>query len=1096
MTYQNLFETSLDGIIVTSLDGRIEEVNQRICDLLGYQTREFLALRYQDLTPDRWGIADAHAISQLERTGAAEPYTKEYLHKDGHPVPVELQIWKVAGERPQLFGLIRDLSPRRKAQADLKRVEHQRKLMGDALPARIAYVTPDYRYQFTNIHYRKRYGLDDEDLRGRLLREVIGERTFQEVLPHMETALAGRAVSFERKEEHESGRVSYLHTAYEPFRNEAGDVEGFYALIADVTEQKRVAQALESSEMRFRSLCARSPVGIFEVDSEGSLVYMNRRWEELTGLSIEELLGQGWIRAIHPDDLGMVTAQWTESMSGGREFVSEFRLRHGDGQVRWVASRSNPIRDEYDRLVGHVGIAIDVTERKNAETELHESLEMLQTMSDSLPVLIGFVDADQRYLFNNVVYEEWYGVSRDQITGHSVREVMGEESYERVRSDIEAALAGESRVKEFLQTYPDGKTRTCEASLMPQQGEDGEVRGYWILAQDITSRKRSENQIRDLAYFDVLTGLPNRQFFQTELDQAIARGKAKESMVGVVFVDLDRFKNVNDTLGHEGGDRLLAQVARRLVDVAGQSAEFGNASEAPGFVPLARFGGDEFTLFVESLESEEALESLTGRIMESLSEPIEVDGRSISITATLGVAVFPRDAEDASDLLRLADSAMYEGKRSGRARVVGYTRSMDERNLRRIELEAQLREALRTGQFTMNYQVQRAARGGVLSGAEALIRWRHPELGWVPPSEFIGVAEESGLILPIGEWVFASVVAQCRAWDEDGYEPVRVSVNVSPRQLRDVGLAARLQDICDREGVESERIEIEITESALIDDPGVVATVIESLRRNGFQIALDDFGTGYSSLSNLAAFPDRPPQDRSLLCERDPRKSRRLRAHGRGHCNGAQPAAARRRRGRRVEDPGRFSGAAGLRRSPGLSPGSRRGARSFRAALEPPQNDGRSRLVAARVVCGRFGPTKDLRGFLSAHRFSVEAPGKTVHGVALFAAGEADREIRVGPPLAVQDPPGDDALHTQILQFALVPDLKEIPGTSRAAAGLGVIDAQKEFFATVAIEVDADKSQCTLEGRRPERPFVEAQTRIPHEICGTGPDWSRVGSRG
>ncbi len=865
LTYQTLFETSLDGILVADRGGRIREANQRLREMLGYTAVELQELTLEALTPVKWRVADTHAFNDLARHGACSPYSKEYLHRDGKPLPVELQMWRVEGEGLQIFALVRDMSPRRQAQADLRRIEDQRRLMGDALPARIAYIDASHRYRFTNVHYRRRFGLEDEDLRGRLLRDVIGEEVYAEVLPHIQAALGGESVRFERKENHESGRVTFLNTAYEPFRDESGKVEGFYALITDVTEQKRVAQALESSEQRFRSLCARSPVGIYEADTEGSLVYMNRRWEELTGLSIEELLGQGWIRAIDPEDVGRVTDAWSRSLESGVEFSDEFRVRNRDGEARWIAARSNPIRDEYERLVGHVGMAIDVTERVHAEGELRESLEMLQTMADSLPVLIGYVDADQRYRFNNRVYEEWYGVERSEITGRPVREVMGEESYLGARSVIEAALEGRSQSAEVEQVYPDGKRRVCEAIFTPQRGADGVVRGYWIMAQDITQRKHDEDRIRNLAYFDSLTGLPNRQFFQGEMVEAIARAGTTGTQVGLVFVDLDRFKNVNDTLGHEGGDRLLVQVARRLTRVV-DGAALRTESQSAGFSPIARFGGDEFTVMVEHLESAETLEELARTIMQELAEPIEVDGHSIAVSATLGVSVFPRDADSASDLLRTADAAMYDGKRGGRARVVGYTRSMDRENLRRLELEARLREALSNGEFTMVYQVQRTARGGFLSGAEALIRWTHPDLGVVPPSEFIHVAEESGLILPIGEWVFSTVCDQCRAWEEAGYEPLRVGINVSPRQLRDSGLAGRFREITERAGVDPSCLELEITESALVDDPGVVATVIEQLRRVGFQIALDDFGTGYSSLSFLRRFPiDRLKIDRSFV---------------------------------------------------------------------------------------------------------------------------------------------------------------------------------------------------------------------------------------
>ncbi len=863
-TYRNLFDTSMDAILVTGLDGRIHDANRRFLDLVGYEVTRLRMMHHQDLTPSVWAPADRKAMSEIAERGHSRLYEKEYRRGDGRHLPVALQTWRVDGETPQLFAIVRDLSQRREAQDALQRSEDRLRIVADALPARIAYVDCNLRLGFSNRRYRERYGLADEDISGRPLRDVIGDEIFERVRPHIDVALSGRATSFERKERLPSGRVAHLHSAYAPVANNEGEVEGFYALITDVSEQKRVAEALASSEERFRSLAAGAPAAVFEADAKGHLIYANRYWESMVGLTIEEILGQGWVRMVHPEDIERVSEAWRQAIDQGRECSVEWRARRGDGEVRWIVSRSKPIRDEYDRIRGHVGMAIDVTQRRRAEEEALASAERLEMMADSVPVLIGFVDQQQRYQFNNAVYEQWYGLTRDELRGRPIREVLGEENYREALPHIEAALRGEPVESEVWQTHPDGKTRYLLASFRPQIDGAGQVSGYWVLAQDITEQKLSQDRIRRLAYFDSMTGLPNRQSFQSSLGEAVARAEQRKQSLGLLFLDVDRFKQINDTLGHRGGDELLKGVSERLLSVV-RTAGMAPA-DASGTPPVSRYGGDEFAILLEGPIDEAEAETLAATIGERLAEPFSIGGRKLGVSATIGYTLFPRDATSAEELLRKADAAMFQGKRGGRARVVQYTQRLDQSNRRRIEIESRLRGAVREGALAVHFQVQQSARGGVVCGAEALLRWRDSELGAVGPSEFIPVAEDLGLIVPIGEWVLAQVCEQCRAWDDAGFEPIRVGVNLSGRQLREPDLSARLAEIAEGAGVDPSRIELEITESALIDDQGVVVPVIEGLRRAGFRLALDDFGTGYSSLSYLRRFPlDRLKIDRSFV---------------------------------------------------------------------------------------------------------------------------------------------------------------------------------------------------------------------------------------
>ena len=860
-TYQSLFETSREAIVITDLEGRIQDANKSLIDLLGYSLDELRELSYRDLTPSQWVRLDREAMEEIAEKGHAREFEKEYRHKDGRHIAVSIQTWRVEGEDPQLFAFVRDISSEQQLDAALQRSEDRLRIVADGLPARIVYIDRDLRMGFSNQRYRARYGLADEDITGRHLREVIGDDIYESVRLHVDSVLSGRPISFERREELPSGRTAYLHSAYEPVFSPEGEVEGFYALITDVSDNKRMQEALESSERRFRSLAGGAPVGVFECDTEGRMNYANRHWEEMTGYRIEDILGEGWIRIVHPDDIEYVRTSWQRSVEEGRECAIEWRVRRNDGELRWVVGRSKPVLDEYERIQSHVGMVLDVTDRRRAEEEAIEVAARLQTMADSVHVLIVFVDRELRYQFTNERHREWYGLGLQDVQGKGIEEILGGENYEAALPHIEAVLSGRPVEAEFWQTHADGKKRYLAASFRPQIDTAGEVTGYWVLAQDVTESKRDQDRIHRLAYFDPITDLPNRQSFRNALEEAVQSAREVNGSLGLLFLDVDRFKQINDTLGHRVGDAVLSEVGSRLVSTFRTS---GFDEDDRGSV--SRYGGDEFALVIKPPVSEQTVHQVANGILERLAEPFDVDGHTFGLSATVGFSLYPRDGHSADDLINKADAAMLQGKREGRARIVGYTASLDRTVRRHIALEARLRRAIDEGAFHVVYQLQRDAQSGALAGGEALLRWQDAELGEVSPGEFIPVAEEAGLIVPIGEWVFAHVCEQCKVWDDAGFDPVRMGVNLSARQLQESDLGSRLRHIVDAAELEPSRIELEITETALIDNMEQVMGVLEDLRANGFQLALDDFGTGYSSLSYLRQLPiDRVKIDQSFV---------------------------------------------------------------------------------------------------------------------------------------------------------------------------------------------------------------------------------------
>lgn len=372
------------------------------------------------------------------------------------------------------------------------------------------------------------------------------------------------------------------------------------------------------------------------------------------------------------------------------------------------------------------------------------------------------------------------------------------------------------------------------------------------LLNEITQRKQAE--LYYLAHYDQLTGLPNRMLFADRLEQACREAARSGELVALMFVDLDRFKQVNDSLGHSAGDQLLREVAARLRDSARECDT------------VARLGGDEFAVLAEGLLQPQDAEPVADRLVEAMRAPVQLAGQEVFVTASIGIALYPRDDEDVGCLLAKADAAMFEKKRNGRNGYHHYVPGMHINALDRLSLESDLRGAIDNGEFELHYQPQICLSSGRPVGVEALVRWHHPKRGLVSPSQFIEIAEESGLIVPLGEWVLREACRQLRAWHDDGLAPLRISVNVSAIQFREEGFCGTVKRIVEDAGVDPASIELELTESIVMHHAASVQETLERLKRIGVRLAIDDFGTGFSSLNYLRRFPlDRLKIDQSFV---------------------------------------------------------------------------------------------------------------------------------------------------------------------------------------------------------------------------------------
>jgi diguanylate cyclase (GGDEF)-like protein len=525
---------------------------------------------------------------------------------------------------------------------------------------------------------------------------------------------------------------------------------------------------------------------------------------------------------------------------------------YGAGATGFVAKPIN-----WDLLGHHVRYVLRAS---SAFAGLSRSERRNRALLDAMPDLIARIRADG-VLLECTSPRGMGELHPERYVGRRIATLLGRGGARKFLAHLASALrTGEVQVFEHSLAVGGG-ARHYEVRIVAS-GSDEAV----TIVRDVTERRQAEEQIVRLAYYDHLTELPNRMLFHDRLAQALARAQRSRSMVAVLFHDLDQFKLINDTLGHSVGDALLKAVAARLVHLLRRTDSVGRVEGAEADLTLARLGGDEFVVLIEGVRGADDAATVATRVLDAFSQPFAVGAREIFVTPSIGIALSPHDGESAEELIKNADAAMYFAKEQGRNTFRFFDRSMNARAQQRLNLEHELRHALERRELELFYQPQLDIRSNRVSGAEALLRWRHPTRGLVAPMEFIPMAEETGLIVPIGEWVLRTACGHAAAWEAAGFSGLRIAVNLSRCQLRERGLPELVDRIMRDAGVTASQMQLEITESAVMHDPDLAISILREVKERGVQLAIDDFGTGYSSLSHLKRFPiDALKIDRSFI---------------------------------------------------------------------------------------------------------------------------------------------------------------------------------------------------------------------------------------
>jgi diguanylate cyclase (GGDEF)-like protein/PAS domain S-box-containing protein len=594
-------------------------------------------------------------------------------------------------------------------------------------------------------------------------------------------------------------------------------------------------------------------------DARHTLEFASQGCLSVTGYDVAQLLQNRCIAfetLKHPDDRLWVAAAMRLALQEHRAFDLEYRLIHADGAVRWVWDRGMGVYDAAGHVLGIEGLIHDVTSRKETEQGLREAERRYRGLFDNALEGIFRTTMDGRYLGANPALANIYGFDSPDELIASLQNI-GSQLYvdPQRRPEFMRIVTSRGSVSGFeSQVYrKNGEVIWISENARVITDDNGTLQGYEGTVEDITDRKLYQSRMEQQANFDPLTGLANRSLLQDRLRQAILTAASFSTRLAVAFIDLDRFKFINDSLGHHVGDELLKTMAARFHACVHERDT------------VARLGGDEFVLLLNSPGSADEVRLLLERMLATVTQPWMSEHGEYQVTCSIGVALYPDDGVDAQTLLKHADSAMYRAKDSGRNNFQFFTREINALMTERLELEGKLRRALERNQFQLHYQPRVDLATGRILGGEALIRWHIPGEQPILPGRFIALAEETGLITPIGTWVLHTACAQNKAWQDMGLPPIVVSVNVSARQFRANNFVRSVAETLRQTGLDPRYLEIELTESVMHDAPQLVAMLGE-LKRIGVQVAIDDFGTGYSSLSSLKRFPvDRLKVDRSFV---------------------------------------------------------------------------------------------------------------------------------------------------------------------------------------------------------------------------------------
>jgi diguanylate cyclase (GGDEF)-like protein/PAS domain S-box-containing protein len=700
------------------------------------------------------------------------------------------------------------------------------------------YIVQKSKFVYVSELYKKITGYSDK--------ELLGKYSLSYIFPEDREKVRNRAIRCLKKESFEPYEYRFIRKDKElryiletvtsiMFKGERATLGSFM----DITERKIM-------EEKYKSILENIEEGYFEVDLAGNFTFFNDSICRVLGYSREELMGMNIRQYADKENAKRVSQAYDLVYKTGIPLKEAgWHITRKDGQKRYIEGSISLLKDSAEKVIGFRGITHDVTERKQAEEALRQSEEKYRNILENIQEAYFEVDLAGNFTFFNDSLCRITGCSREELIGANYRQFSDRENSKSVFMVFNEVYKTGVYTEGFdwLIIRKDGTKRYIEASVSLKKDSSGKPSGFKGVIRDITERKRIEQELNHMATHDVLTGLPNRLMFSQLLEHAVQSAQRNKKQLAVLFIDLDRFKIINDSLGHEAGDILLKEMALRFkqslrnVDIVG------------------RLGGDEFIILIEDFNDEKQVATLAQKILATIIQPMNIRGEECRVTASIGISVYPKDGQDEQSLMKNADIAMYFAKEEGKNNFQFYSENIRSMSSERLTIETNLRRAIERNEFYLDYQAKLDLKTKEITGVEALLRWNNPYLGVVTPAQFIPVAEETGMIVPIGRWVMKTACAQNAAWQKQGLPPICMSVNISLRQLMNENFLQDIKNILNETRMSPALLELEITESMIMHKPERLIPILIKIKELGVRMAIDDFGTGYSSLAQIKNFP-------------------------------------------------------------------------------------------------------------------------------------------------------------------------------------------------------------------------------------------------
>ncbi len=844
---QLILEAAGEGIYGVGEDGRISFINPAATRMLGYGSGELVGVDPHALwhhsRPDGSPYAQedcpiAAAIGRREGRRSREVFWR----KDGVRLTVDFVCSPVRGAGRSLRGVVvfRDVTEDERMERLLTESEEKyRSLMEESAEGLYLMDPGSKRILEANPKFLEMFGYTGEEAVGLGIDQLIASQTPQANAERIRMVLAGlKVVNEPRLYRRRDGAL--LEVEVSSSLVTYGGKVVIMIHVRDVSERRQAERLLAESEERFRCLFDNNSDAVFSLDLKGRFTSVNPAAEKLGGYALGEVRGKPFWFLVEEGDREKARKRFALVATGTVVAEDlEVTIRHRSGRRVPVAVRGIPIASG-ERISGVFGVARDVSVRVRAERELRLAGKVFEGIAEAVAV----TDVDWKIQSVNRAFTEITGYTAEEMTGQDLR-FLHPEGVEPVSlAEMEKALRLTGGWKgEMWGRRKNGEVYPQWSNVSAILDEKGRVAHLVSVASDITERRLFEEHLKHLAHHDPLTGLPNRTMFLERLNQSLFLAGREGHQVAVMFLDLDRFKVINDTLGHQQGDLLLRAVADRL------------RGAVRGSDTVARLGGDEFTVLLGGGTSPGEAALVARKLIAELARPFQVAGRNLLVTGSVGIAMYPMDAGGAEEMLKSADVAMYHAKEEGRNNYQFYAAALNTDVSVRLEMEEAMRRGLEREEFILHYQPQVEVETGRVTGLEALVRWRHPNLGLLTPDRFIPLAEETGLILPLGELVLRAACLQGSAWRAAGLPALRLAVNLSARQFHQDDLPERVGAVLEETGFDPDTLGVELTENILQQNAPIAVRTLEKLRELGVHLAIDDFGTGYSSLGRLKRLP-------------------------------------------------------------------------------------------------------------------------------------------------------------------------------------------------------------------------------------------------